>query len=392
MASYAPDRIDPATIDWANLGFSYVKTNGCVKYVWKDGKWNEGELLKDFKVTLDVAATVLHYGQSCFEGLKAFRMKDGKVRVFRPELNARRMIKSCRSLCMAAPPEELFLSAVRRAIEANIDYVPPYGSNGAMYIRPFVFGSGAQVGLSPAKEYIFIVLVIPVGEYYVGGMGAPTKALIKHKLDRAATYGTGQVKMGGNYAPSLGPTLAAKEKGYTVLLFLDSKENKYVDEFATSNFAALTAPDANGKRIYVTPKSTSALASITNRSLCELAALRFGWGVERRRVPWEEVRSGGFEEVAACGTAVIITPVSEIHREVGKPKTSASAKTKTNSSSVWDDDDDEEEDVELDIAKVADQSSKFEGFRQLYDAYRALQTGDLDGWQTYGWLWPEEGI
>lgn len=291
---------------------------------------------------------------------------------------------------MAAPPEELFLTAIRRAVEANIDYVPPYGSNGALYIRPFVFGSGAQVGLSPAKEYMFMVLVNPVGEYYRGGMGNPTKALIKHKFDRAAAYGTGQVKVGGNYAPSLAPTLEAKEKGYTVMLFLDSRENKYVDEFATSNFAALTAPRSDGKRSYVTPRSTSALASVTNRSLCELAARRFGWTVERRRVEWEEVRSGKFEEVAACGTAVVITPVSEIHREVGTPR-QVSQKTQ-DPNDVWGVDEEEDDDIEIEVAKVAEETSKFEGFRQLYNAYRALQNGDLEGWEEYGWLWPSEGL
>ncbi|KAJ3001539.1 hypothetical protein HKX48_002816 [Thoreauomyces humboldtii] len=393
-AHYA-DRKDPATIDWKNLGFAYVKTNGHLRHVWTDGKWDQGEFRTDFDVNLDIAATVLHYGQSCFEGLKAFRMKDGKIRIFRPEVNAKRMIKSCTAIAMAAPPEELFLSAVRRAVEHNADYVPPYGSNGALYIRPFVFGSGAQIGIAPAKEYHFIVLVTPVGEYYVGGMGNPTKALIKHNFDRAAPYGTGQIKAGGNYAPAIKPTIDARDKGYTVMLFLDAKEHKYVDEFSTSNFAAITDEDVTtGRRTYVTPKSRSALASVTNRSLAELAARRFGWNVERRRVEWREVlECKTFTEVAACGTAVIITPVAEIHREVGTPKKDRKEEKVVDPSDPYGfDEPEEEEDIELEVAKVAKHDYGFPGFKALYDAYRALQVGELDGWEEYGWMWPAEGI
>ncbi|KAJ3156924.1 hypothetical protein HDU86_003459 [Geranomyces michiganensis] len=399
-------RADPAALDFSNLGFSYVKTNGHVKYTWRNGAWDQGVFQPNFDLGLDIAATVLHYGQSCFEGLKAFRMKDGKIRVFRPEVNARRMQRSCCGICMAEPPVDMFLEGVRRAVEANAEYVPPYGSNGSLYVRPFVFGSGPQVGLSPATEYTFMVFVSPVGEYYAGGMGAPAKAVIKHKFDRAATHGTGTIKAGGNYAPTLAPTLEAKKKGFSVMLFLDAKENKYVDEFATSNFAALTKPDSvTGKRTYVTPKSSSALASVTNRSLCELAHRRFGWNVERRRVTFDEVRQGAFAEVAACGTAVIITPVSEIHREVvasgsAPAKAHASKPREVSTLSPPHDTDDpfgfdDEEPVEettYEIAKIAEPGTKFEGFGQLYDAYRALQNGTLEGWQEFGWMWPAEGI
>ncbi|KAI9101136.1 aminotransferase [Phlyctochytrium arcticum] len=390
MVSNIQDRADPSTLDWANLGFSYRKTNGYYKYVWKDGKWSEEEFVTDFKITLDICATGLHYGQSCFEGLKAFQMKDGKIRSFRPELNARRLIRSCEQLGMAAPSEELFLEAVRKTVKANAEYVPPSESNGTLYIRPLVFGSGPQAGLAPATEYTFIVMCYPVGEFYKGGMGTPTKALIKHKFDRAATYGTGQVKAGGNYAPSLKPSIEAKQNGFSILLFLDSRENKYVDEFASSNFAALTPADANGKRTYVTPKSTSALLSVTNRSLCELARRHFGWSVERRLVEWEEVKAGKFEEIAACGTAVIITPVGEIHREYGTPKATAK-KTKRDADDIWEDDEDDE-DIHTEVVKVANPSGTFAGFRQLHDTYRALQSGELEGWRDYGWLWPAEGI
>ncbi|KAJ3287836.1 hypothetical protein HK104_008428 [Borealophlyctis nickersoniae] len=385
-------RTDAKTLDWANLGFDYIHTNSFLKHTWKDGKYDDGVLVRDGTLSMDVAATALHYGQSAFEGLKAFKMKDGKVRIFRPELNARRLRKSCEATSMAAPSVELFLQAVRRTVEDNIDYVPPYGSNGSLYIRPFVIGSGPQIGLSPAPEFLFCVMVVPVGDYYKGGMGNPVKALIMHGFDRAAPNGTGNVKLGGNYAPAFGPTNVAKKRGYTVTLFLDARERRYVDEFATSNFAALTAPDAQGKRTYVTPKSKSVLPSVTNRSLTELAHRHLGWNIERRRVAWDELKSGAFEEMAACGTAVVITPVAEVHREVVKQeKAEKAVRTVDGVKDLWADEDEPEE-IQLEVVKVSENGEKFEGFRELYAAYRALQVGELEGWEEYGWLWPAEGL
>jgi branched-chain amino acid aminotransferase len=287
----------PPNIDWTSLGFAHVPTFSHICYTWKEGKWDSGVLSDDPTITLHIAATVFHYGQSCFEGLKAFKMRDGKVRVFRPELNAERMQATCEASSMAKVPTELFLEGIKRVIEDNYDFVPPYGSNGALYVRPFVIGSGPQVGLSPSEEYKFMVFVNPVGEYYKGGVSNPAKAVVLHELDRAAPFGTGHAKLGGNYSPGLGPTNLAKKHGYTVLLFFDAATHSYIEEFATSNFAALTPPDANGKRHYVTPKSRSILNSVTNRSLADVAEKRLGMVVERRAVPWSEVKDGKFDEV-----------------------------------------------------------------------------------------------
>ncbi|KAJ3091471.1 hypothetical protein HK102_000417 [Quaeritorhiza haematococci] len=383
-----PKTLSAQDIDWANLGFDYVQTKSHIRYTWtEETGWDEGYLVTDDVVSLHIAATVLHYGQSAFEGLKAFRMKDGKVRIFRPELNARRLIDSCKATSMVAPPEDLFLTAVRRVVEDNIDYVPPYGSNGSMYIRPFVVGAGPQIGLSPAGKYYFMVFVNPVGDYYKGGFGSPARGIIKYGFDRAAPNGTGNVKLGGNYAPALGPTSEVKKRGYSIMLFLDPKRNKYVDEFATSNFAALTAPDpATGLRTYATPKSKSILPSVTNRSLMELAQRHFGWNIETRRIKWEEVLEGKFAEFAACGTAVIITPVGVIEREV--PQFEKRAEDEDSDA----EDEKEPTGFEMEVVKVSKEGMEFQGFRQLYDAYRALQYGDLDGWEDYGWLWPAEGL
>ncbi|KAI9209925.1 aminotransferase [Polychytrium aggregatum] len=359
-----------SAIDWNNLRFNIIPTNSHIRYTWKNGQWDDGVVETDPYITLSIAATVLHYGQSCFEGLKAFRMKDGKVRVFRPELNAERLIDSCQTASMPAPSVELFLDAVRKAVEANIEFVPPYGSMGSMYIRPFVFGSGPQIGLHAAEEYTFMIFVNPVGDFYKGGVGNPVTALIQHSLDRAAPYGSGHLKLGGNYAPILKPTEEAHKRGYTVNLFLDAAEHKYVEEFATSNFAALT-PVVNGTRTYVTPKSRSILNSVTNRSLEELAHAVFGWTTQRRAVEWTEVENGAFNEVAACGTAVILTPVKEIHREIVDEATGK---------------------VDTQIVTMSPEGQKFEGFRGLYQAYRALQYGELEGWEKFGWMWPAQGL
>ena len=178
-------------IDWENIGFEIIPGSKVLCYKFADEKWDTGNFLVGSSITLDSFATVLHYGQSCFEGLKAFRMKDGKIRLFRPKLNAERIARSCRACSLPAPPESLFLEAVQRAVQANIDYVPPFTSNGSMYVRPFVIGTEAQLGLNPAKTAQFLVIVNPVGDYYKGGMSTPARAVIKHGFDRAAPHGTG---------------------------------------------------------------------------------------------------------------------------------------------------------------------------------------------------------
>ncbi len=292
-------------IDWNGLGFRYMDTRCHVRYVWRDGKWDDGEMVEEPFFKMHIAAACLHYGQAAFEGLKAFRCKDGGLRVFRPHENARRMALTARRLCMAEVPEDLFLKAVERVIRANEDFVPPYGTGGSLYVRPLLIGSGEQIGVAPAREYTFIVLVVPVGAYYKGGL-QPVKALIYDDYDRAAPLGVGNVKAAGNYAASLFAHEKAKGEGYPVELYLDAREHKYVEEFATSNFIGIT----RDKR-YVTPASRSILPSVTNETLKTLAT-DMGLKVEVRPIPFEELAS--FAEVAACGTAVVVTPVHEIRR------------------------------------------------------------------------------
>ncbi|KAL2912051.1 hypothetical protein HK105_208480 [Polyrhizophydium stewartii] len=406
----APPRIDDAAaaaaaaIDWDKLGFDIVRTRSYAEYTWRDGAWDAGVLVPSGPLSLDVWATSLHYGQACFEGLKAFRMRDGKVRVFRPDVNARRLQLSCRAISMPEVSVELFVEAVNRAVTDNLDFVPPYGHSGSLYIRPFVVGSGPQVGLTPAPEFKFIVVVNPVGDYYRGGISQPVRAVIQHGFDRAAPRGTGHTKVAGNYAPCLGPTTRAKKHGYTVMLFLDPKTNRYIDEFATSNFAALTRPDVNGRRTYVTPRSRSILSSVTNRSLTELAVKHFGWTAERRQVSWDEVRSGAFDEVVACGTAVVVTPIGAIDREVlldtagasADPRVAPLSSATTGIEHLWDDAEldnyTDDDDAAPRAVQSVEFSSNFEGFKQLQKAYRQIQTGDLDGWESYGWMLPAAGL
>lgn len=293
-------------IDWNNLGFAYLDTNCHIRHVWRDGAWDEGELVESPYLNIHIAATALHYGQAAFEGLKAFRRKDGKVSLFRPEENAKRMAITAQRTCMAEVPESLFVEACQRVVKANLEFVPPYGTGGSLYVRPLLIGSGAQIGVAPADEYTFIVLVTPVGAYYKGGLQA-VKAMVQDEYDRAAPRGTGHIKVGGNYAAGLYPHIEAKKKGYPVELYLDPKEHKWIEEFSTSNFVAITKVGT-----YVTTKSSSILPSITNLTLQEIAA-DFGIPVEVRPVAFDEVTN--FAEVGACGTAVVITPVYQIERE-----------------------------------------------------------------------------
>lgn len=292
------------SIDWKCLGFNYLETECHVQYTWRHGQWDAGELVDRPYVNLHIAATCLHYGQSIFEGLKAFRCRDGSVRVFRPRDNAKRMANTARRMCMTQVPEDIFLEAVERVIQANLEYVPPYGTGGALYVRPLLIGSGARIGVSPADEYTFIVLVVPVGPYYKGGL-QPVSAVVLDQYDRAAPQGVGNVKVAGNYAASLEPHQLAQEKGFPVELYLDPREHRYIDEFGTSNFIGIR------DNTYVTPVSPSILPSITNMTLQQLAADR-GMTVERRPVAFDELE--GFDEIGACGTAVVITPVNRIVR------------------------------------------------------------------------------
>lgn len=290
-------------LDWSTLGFGYVPTDYNVRCWYRDGKWGEIEVSSSETIEIHIAATALHYGQEIFEGLKAFRGKDGKIRVFRPEENARRIRESARGIKMAELPEEIFLEMTRKVIALNERFVPPYGSGASLYIRPLEIGMSAQVGVKPAREYCFIMFVTPVGPYFKEGF-KPTNICIMREYDRVAPRGTGRWKVGGNYAASMGAGERAHELGYSAVLYLDPKEKKYLDECGPANFYAIK----DGK--YITPASDSILPSITNDTLMELAR-DFGMEVERRHIPVDEIPT--FEEAAACGTAAVTSPVGEIH-------------------------------------------------------------------------------
>jgi len=292
-------------MDWANLGFEFRPTKSHVRMTYKDGKWSPPELVEEETINLHIGATALHYGQSCFEGLKAFAHEDGSVHVFRPDENAKRMQNSCERTMMAVLPKEKFVEAVMAAVKDNIAYVPPHGSGGALYIRPLLFGSGPRIGLQPADEYTFLCMVLPVGDYYKGGLAAPVDALLIEDFDRAAPRGVGNVKVAGNYAADLLPNMLGKKKGFPIGLYLDAATQTCVEEFSTSNFVGI---DTASKK-YVTPKSASVLPSITNKSLMQIAADE-GWSVEARDVPVKELES--YDEVLAVGTAVVVTPVGSV--------------------------------------------------------------------------------
>jgi branched-chain amino acid aminotransferase len=291
------------TIDWKNIGFAYRDTGCFIKTACIGGHWGSVETCIDPTIPLHVAATCIHYGQACFEGLKAFTRKDGTIAVFRPQDNAQRMIDTARRLLMEPPSVELFMEAVNGAIKKNLDYVPPYGTGASLYIRPLLIGTSPHVGLHPSEDYALYVLVMPVGPYYKDGF-VPIKGIIQEDYDRAAPKGVGNVKVAGNYAAGMRGDFEAKAKGYAISLYLDSATRTYLDEFSTSNFLGITAD----KR-YVTPKSGSILPSITNKSLMQLAE-DMGFTIENRPVRVDELST--FVEVGACGTAAVITPIHSI--------------------------------------------------------------------------------
>ena len=288
--------------DWKNLPFGYYKTNYNVRSCWKDGKWSKLEVTDSEYINLHMAATCLHYGQECFEGLKAYRGKDGKVRLFRWQENYKRMARTADYILMQCPPEELFREAIFTAVKQNAAYIPPYGTGATLYIRPLLIGIGPQVGVKPSQEYLFIVFVTPVGPYFKEGF-KPQDVMITRKYDRAAPLGTGHVKVGGNYAASLRSLKEAYENGYSTTMYLDAREKKYIDECGPANFFGIK------NNTYITPLSTSILPSITNMSVMDLARDE-GMQVERRKVPVEELET--FEEAGECGTAAVITPIGKI--------------------------------------------------------------------------------
>jgi len=289
-------------IQWAELPFGYLKTDYNIRCCFKNGQWGELEVSSSEYLPIHMAATCLHYGQEAFEGLKAFRGKDGKIRVFRMDENAKRMQASSRGIMMAELPVEKFEKAVRKVILLNQRFIPPYESGSSLYVRPLLIGTGAQVGVKPASEYMFVVFVTPVGPYFKEGF-KPAKVCIMREYDRAAPKGTGSIKVGGNYAASLVAGNKAHIDGYASVLYLDPKEKKYLDECGPANFFGIRG------NTYITPASGSILPSITNKSIIQLAE-SMGMTVERRPVPLEELAT--FEEAANCGTAAVITPIAQI--------------------------------------------------------------------------------
>ncbi|MCM1291698.1 MAG: branched-chain amino acid aminotransferase [Prevotella sp.] len=296
-------------IDWGNLTFSYMPTDYNVRCTYKDGKWGEIMVSDSEYVPLHIASSCLHYGQESFEGLKAFRGKDGKVRIFRMEENAKRFIRSAEGVKMQPMPVELFCEMVRKVVKLNERFIPPYGTGASLYIRPLEIGISPLVGVKPATEYMVIMLVTPVGPYFKSGF-KPTKVCLSREYDRVAPKGTGSIKVGGNYGASLVAGEVAHDKGYSVMLYLDPKEKKYLDECGAANFFAIK------DNKYITPQSPSILPSITNMSLEQLAR-DLGLEVERRPILLEELDS--FEEASACGTAAVCSPIGQIDDlETGK--------------------------------------------------------------------------
>ncbi len=289
-------------IDWKNLPFGYRKTDYNVRCYYRDGKWGELEINSSEYINIHMAATSLHYGQEAFEGMKAYRGKDGKIRLFRWEKNAERMKSSAEGIKLAEVPKKIFKEAITRAVKLNERFIPPYGTGAALYIRPLLIGTGAEVGVKPSGEYLFMVFVTPVGPYFKEGF-KPVDMMICREYDRAAPLGTGHIKVGGNYAASLLSLEKAHKEGFATTLYLDAREKKFIDEAGPANFFAIRGNS------YITPKSQSILPSVTNDSLMILAK-EMGMTIERRPVDVDELES--FDEVGACGTAAIISPVKKI--------------------------------------------------------------------------------
>ncbi len=289
-------------IDWSDLSFGYMPTDYNVRCYYRNGKWGETEVSSEETINLHMAATCLHYGQEAFEGLKAFRCKDGKIRIFRMEAGAERLQNACKGILMPELSVERFCEMVTKVVKLNERFIPPYESGASLYIRPLLIGTSARVGVHPADEYLFIIFVTPVGPYFKGGFSANPYVIIRG-FDRAAPLGTGAFKVGGNYAASLRANKMAHDLGYSCEFYLDAKEKKYMDECGSANFFGIK------NNTYVTPLSASILPSITNRSLMQLAE-DMGLKVERRPIPEEELAT--FEEAGACGTAAVISPIQRI--------------------------------------------------------------------------------
>ncbi len=295
--------MEKKNLDWANIGFNYIKTDKRYVSNYKDGSWDEGMMTEDDTVSINECACVLQYAQTCFEGLKAYTTVDGRIVTFRPELNAERMKNTCARLEMPCLPDGRFVEAVSRTVAENEAYVPPYGSGATLYIRPYMFGSNSVIGVAPADEYQFRVFTTPVGPYFKGG--AKPLTLCVSDFDRAAPHGTGNVKAGLNYAMSLYPTVEAHKNGFDENMYVDPETRTKVEETGGANFLFVTKDNT-----IVTPKSDSILPSITRRSMLYIAENYFGMKVEEREVYVSELKD--FAECGLCGTAAVISPVGKI--------------------------------------------------------------------------------
>lgn len=291
-------------IDWSKLGFNYIKTPLRFIAHYKDGVWDEGQMTEDNVLHISEASTALHYGQQCFEGLKAYRTKAGKIQLFRPDMNAKRMARTCRRIVMPEYPEDKFVEACVKVVSANADYVPPYGTGASLYLRPLLIGVGDCIGVKPAPEFIFTVFCMPVGPYFKGGL-SPVNFNVAEEFDRAAPHGTGAVKVGGNYAASMLPHDQAAKKGYADCIYLDPVTRTKIEEVGAANFFGITKDNK-----FVTPISPSILPSITKYSLLHLAKHYLGLEAEERDCYINNLDE--FAEAGACGTAAVISPIGAI--------------------------------------------------------------------------------
>ena len=291
------------SINWDKLGFDYIKTDKRYLSHWRNGEWDAGTLTEDNVLHISEGSTALHYGQQCFEGLKAYRCKDGSINLFRPDQNAARMQRSCARLLMPQVSTEQFIEACKAVVKANERFIPPYGTGGALYLRPFVIGVGDNIGVRTAPEFIFSIFAIPVGAYFKGGL-TPHNFLIS-SYDRAAPQGTGAAKVGGNYAASLMPGAQAKKASFADCIYLDPLTHSKIEEVGSANFFGITHDDK-----FVTPNSPSVLPGITRLSLIELAKPRLGLEVVEGDVFIDKLAD--FKEAGACGTAAVITPIGGI--------------------------------------------------------------------------------
>lgn len=296
-------RMDDPNIDWGKLGFSYLQTDCSYVSYYRDGKWDDGELVEENTITISMGSPALHYGQQCFEGLKAYRNKEGKVQMFRIDENAKRLNRACDKLVMPHVPVEKFIDACYRIVYANERFVPPYGSGANLYVRPYLIGIGDNIGVKPASTYLFGVFCMPVGPYFKNGMAPSHFGTTTY--DRAAPMGTGNIKAGGNYAGSLKPHMDGVESGFADVIYLDPATHTKIEEVGSANFFGITKDN-----VFVTPKSTSILPGITLMSLKGIARDVLGMKVEERECHIDKIDE--FVEAGACGTAAVITPIGSI--------------------------------------------------------------------------------